>query len=702
MIDEKIPQPLIFQNFKRYPALLNNIKRISLNEVSKVLGLTVDFLFLDLREDFSPNKIIILLETVRGGGVIFVLGLPYSKWGYSVNQRRFLMKKGSYLLDWFLENVQNNSQCITHKFKFSEVIARFNPMPYNTNLTTQINNIHVTPDQKNAVEGVVNIVLDSKHPNSCSILIANRGRGKSASVGLTISQVISKRVKPSFNVIVSSPHPKNVQTLFGFLSKGLTSEGIKFRQIQDGEWVSEIRAAPRIKITYIWPSEINRNLKTDLFVVDEAAAIPVEILNEILRIKAKKIFVSTVHGYEGAGRGFTHKFLSKLRKQKLIHYKEFSLEQPIRYMQDDSIEKLLNDSFFLDIEIKPSIIDYQTLNKEIITLREYQDPGYLFSKTGLPYFKQLFGLLVYAHYRNQPNDLLLLADSAKHFLVGVYGADKQNNEFLLVSNQLAREGEMTEQEIQTVTSGEFIEGNLIPTVAIRHFSTNFAKLRGLRIVRIAAHPSLINKGVGRVAMEQQAQIFTSYDWIGVSFGATVKLMKFWMKFGFKSVHIRPTKTPETGEWNIVVIHPVSASARTIVNQASADFLLQFISLLKQSLHSMVPDLALQILKSCAHIPDYQPRITSSGKIRLNNYLNGNLNFLLTVDVIYELATKYFVSPNEIKLSSSQEALLITRVIQGRTWSQTLARTGLNWKAANGLLAKAIAKISQHYFSITTD
>ena len=129
---------------------------------------------------------------------------------------------------------------------------------------------------------------------------------------------------------------------------------------------------------------------------------------------------------------------------------------------------------------------------------------------------------------------------------------------------------------------------------------------------------------------------------------------------------------------------------------SADFLLQFIALLKQSLHSMSPELASHILKSCSSLSNYKVRITSSGKIRLKNYLKGNLNFLLTVDVIYELAIAYFVSPTTIKLSSSQEFLLISRVLQGRTWGQTRGRTGLNWKAANALLEKAVAKIAQNF------
>ncbi len=669
------------------------------------MGQTVDFLFIDLRENFVPNQINILLETVRGGGVIFILGLPYSEWIYSVNQKHIFLKKvpstetkntKSILLGWFLKNIINNPQCRTKGSNSSEVITSFNPMPYHINLTSQIKDIHVTSEQKNVIESIVDIFFDSKHPNSCSILVANRGRGKSASIGLSISQVLSKGGIHSFKAVISSPHLTNVQTLFEFLSRGLISEKVKFREMKQERLVSGIQTYSGAKITFIWPSEINKNLRTDLFVVDEAAAIPVEILKEISKIKAKKIFVSTIHGYEGAGRGFQYKFLPYLREQKRIKYTEFSLDRPIRYLPGDFIETLLNNSFLLDVELNPSKIDHQTLDRESIGLELYKDSEYLFSEQGLPYLKQLFGLLIYAHYRNQPNDLLVLADSGKHFLTGVYGKDIKKNKFLLVSSQLAKEGEMSEQEILNVASGKFIKGNIISTIAIRHFSEEFAKLCGLRIVRIATHPSLINKGFGRLAIELQKQLFSSYDWIGVSYGATVKLMKFWRKFNFKSVHIRPIKTPETGEWNIVVVHPLSPPAAIIVNQASSDFLLQFLALLKQSLHSMIPELVIQILKSCSLIPDYKPKITSSGLFRLKSYMKGNVNFLLAVDVIYELTTKYFVSPKTLKLSSSQEALLITRILQGRTWGQTLGRTGLNWKTANSLLEKAVVKIAQDY------
>ncbi|MFX0210368.1 MAG: GNAT family N-acetyltransferase [Candidatus Hodarchaeota archaeon] len=690
--------PSISQSMNHFLPLLRDVKRITANNIATMLGQTVDFLFIDLRTDFIPNNVNILLEAVRGGGLIFALGLPYSEWIYSINQnfdheKEFSGKK-STLLSWFLKNVENNSQCMTKKVDSTEIFALFNPMPYKINLSDQFKDIPVTVEQKTIIYRILDIYFDSKYPNSCSIVLANRGRGKSASIGLFLSQVLIKKGKQPFRALISSPHLTNVQTLFDFLSRGLTTENIKFRKTTQEGLVSGIYTSDNSRITYVWPSEIDDKLNIDLFVVDEAAAIPVAILKRIIKISTKAIFLSTIHGYEGAGRSFQHKFLQYMKKQKRYYYSENTLSKPIRYMQGDSIEKLLNDSFLLDVEIEPQILDIKTIERKSVKLQVYKDPEYLFSDDGLPHLKQLFSLLIYAHYRNQPNDLLVIADSGKHFLTGVYSRGDQKAN-LLVSSQLAEEGGMKREEIQEIASGKFIKGDLISTVSIRHFSAEFAKLRGLRIVRIAVHPSIIDKGFGRLAIELHDQLYSSYDWVGVSYGVTVKLMKFWRKFNYKPVHIRPIQTLETGEWNIVVIHPLKHSAETIINQASADFLLQFIALLKQSLHSMKPELVVQIIKSCSLVPDYKLKITSSGKIRLRNYLKGYVNFLLAVDVIYELTTKYFTS-RKIKLSPSQEALLITRILQGRTWGQTLSKTGLKWKTANSLLEKAVAKLEQEY------
>ncbi|MFX0171006.1 MAG: GNAT family N-acetyltransferase [Candidatus Hodarchaeota archaeon] len=697
--EDSFPSKII-PDLSQHLLLLPNIRIVKLNEITQELGKTVDFVFIDLRQVFNPNKIIILMEAVRGGGIIFILGLDHPDWFYSINENRFpymlleSKKRKSIILNWFLNNINDNPQCILNTKSILEVISRFHPIALENSLKAQIDGILVSEEQKDVIEKLLVELNNLSYTNSCLILVANRGRGKSATVGLMLSQFIVRKPSHKFKIIVTAPYITNVQTIFKFFSKGFASRKIKCQFVKKNGFITGIHTSTETTLKFIPPSELNIRLKTDLIVVDEAASLPLDLLKQILRINTKKIFISTIHGYEGAGRGFEYKILHYLENQKEIHYKKFTLHQPIRYYQGDLIEKLLNDIFFLNIEPDPPELKIQEIKRDFITLEEFKDSDFLFSRHGSPYLRQLFAILVYAHYRNQPNDLVLLADSGKHFLVGLYEKKNGNGGKLLVSSQLAKEGRMSEQEILEVDSGRFIEGNLIPSVAIRYFSKEFAKLNGLRIVRIASHPSLIDKGFGRQALELEIKKYSSYDWIGVSFGTTVKLIKFWTKFGFKSIHIRPIKTPETGEWNIVVVLPFSPSAVRIINKASSDFLLQFISLLKQSLHSIKPKLASHILRSCIPIPNYKVKITASGKYRLRNYLKGNLNFLLAVDVMYELVVKYFVSPScNVKLSPSQEELIIARILQGRTWGQTLSKTGLDWKTANGLLKKAIEKLT---------
>ncbi|MHA1206295.1 MAG: GNAT family N-acetyltransferase, partial [Candidatus Hodarchaeales archaeon] len=454
-----------------------------------------------------------------------------------------------------------------------------------------------------------------------------------------------------------------------------------------------IEVSKGCNIEFRWVSDLTRDLKCSILIVDEAAAFPQEKLLEIVGLKAKKVFISTIHGYEGAGRSFQYKILNHIKRRYKDKYRILRLTEPIRYLIEDPIESLMNETFFLKLE-RGKIESYDQFNaKNETSFVTYPDSSELFSNENLSLLEEMMGILIYAHYRNQPNDLLLIADSNQHFLANLSVSDSKGNKQILLACQLAKEGIMDSETVNSIIKGKFVDGNLIPSIAIRHFSSIFAQLRGIRIVRIASHPDFTNKGFGRVAIEEILKKYQSQDWIGVSCGATMKLVKFWRKFGFKIIHIRPTKSTETGEWNIVLIYPISETAKQLVNQASRNFALQFIYLLRHSLFDLKPELAILILRSCTDITDYQLKMTQSGKYRLKRYIEGNLNFLLTVDVLQELVVSYFVVPLELKLSPSQELVLMSRILQGRTWGQTLHKTGLKWKEANGLLHKAILRIA---------
>ncbi|WP_455141036.1 GNAT family N-acetyltransferase [Candidatus Hodarchaeum mangrovi] len=701
--------------FKQEDSILKSfirLKSISQDESFQILGQSFDLVLLDFRRVFNPNKICQFIETVRGGGLIFIIGSKYPEWLSQVNKGKFSQystinpsnindecKDKSYLLKWFITSLLEKFQFKCDFTDANEIFQSFNLMPYEYKLDQYFNDILVSKDQKEILDEFQTKLPKSLNRNICIIITADRGRGKSTLIGLALANFLINTPKKRLNIVITAPDIRNTQTIFEMITHYCSVKGVHFSSKKKDDWIFEVKIGLKGKVGFVNSSNLGNIKKFDLLVIEEAATLPVDSLKSLFKQKVPKIMVSTVHGYEGSGRSFQIKITNPLKRQKQINYNHYTLKQPIRYLEDDKVENFLNYVFFLDAE--PPLINKEILTKikNDFSLTQYPEVGKHLIESNYQVLHDHIGILVYSHYRNQPNDLLVLCDSINHFLVGFNLVNNENTHFLLVSTQFSQEGSMNDNVIDYVESGKFIEGNLIPTVAIRHFSRDFARLKGLRIVRIAVHPEFINQGYGRKAIELILDYFYQFDWIGVSFGANVKLVKFWRKFGFYSVHLRPIKTPETGEWNLIMIRPQSNQSEEIINQASRDFILQFIELLKQSLHSMSYELVQEILKSCSSYPQYKPFISHSGKLRVENYLTGKINFLLAVDVMYELSKTYFICQNFPRLSSAQEGLLISRVLQGRSWGQTRGKSGLDWETSHTLMRKAIQKLYNEIFRV---
>jgi len=153
-------------------------------------------------------------------------------------------------------------------------------------------------------------------------------------------------------------------------------------------------------------------------VIDEAAAIPITLVKELLG-PYMVILSSTVQGYEGTGRSLSLKLLQSLREQnqqRIVHQKtggpnsrtltEFSLEEPIRYGKNDPIELWLNELLCLDATqlsdtLKwgfphPSQCELYFVNRD--TLFSYHSSSESF-------LSKLMTIFVSSHYKNSPNDL---------------------------------------------------------------------------------------------------------------------------------------------------------------------------------------------------------------------------------------------------------------------------------------------------------
>jgi N-acetyltransferase 10 len=122
-------------------------------------------------------------------------------------------------------------------------------------------------------------------------------------------------------------------------------------------------ARQRQTIQYIRPQDYKvLQHHAELLVIDEAAAIPLPIVKNLLG--PYLVFMgSTINGYEGTGRSLSLKLLKQLREQSSLSKSdkasktatigsrtlcEITLSEPIRYSLQDPIESWLNNLLCLD------------------------------------------------------------------------------------------------------------------------------------------------------------------------------------------------------------------------------------------------------------------------------------------------------------------------------------------------------------------
>lgn len=235
----------------------------------------------------------------------------------------------------------------------------------------------------------------------------------------------------------------------------------------------------------------------DVVFVDEAAALPVRRLEALAEAARSVCFATTVRGYEGAGRGFDVRFRSELETSRDVT--ECVLTEPIRYAAADPIEAWVFHALLLGstppadqlVEAStPEDATYERLTQEALAENENL-------------LREVFGLLVYAHYRTQPDDLARVLD-APNVAIRAFLADGHPVSVAL----LAREGGLDDDTRRTAYEGGRIRGNLIPDLLTSQLRDPDAGVPvGFRVVRIATHHAVRSAGFGsRLLDEIEAEL----------------------------------------------------------------------------------------------------------------------------------------------------------------------------------------------------
>lgn len=460
--------------------------------------------------------------------------------------------------------------------------------------------------------------------------------------------------------------------------------------------------------------------------------------------------------------------------------REITLSEPIRYAQGDLVEKWLNKVLCLDATLPSSRLNNQGCPHpskcELVHVN--RDTLFSFHPVSEKFLQQMIALYVASHYKNSPNDLQLMSDAPAHQLFVLVPPVEDDSTRLpepLCVIQVALEGQISKQSVLSgLSRGQRASGDMIPwTVSQQFQDEEFAGLSGARIVRIATNPEYTNMGYGSRAIslltdfyegkfanlseteptqadslvrvtdaeleantlhsdnikvrdintmpplfsrlsERRPQIL---DYLGVSFGLTPPLHKFWKRASFAPVYLRQTPNELTGEHSCIMIRTLVSNSTNTDNAwlgaFARDFHNRFLKLVSFEQFAAFPSiLALSIIESAnagakldtATTPspltksDLDAEFISHDLKRLETYANNILDYHVILDMVPKIAEWYFggrLAP-AVSMTGVQSSILLSIGLQKKSLDHVERELGLPTSQLLAMFVKIVRKVSAHF------
>ncbi|MDN4500778.1 GNAT family N-acetyltransferase [Alteromonadaceae bacterium BrNp21-10] len=519
---------------------------ISAGQYHQFLGNECDAVIYNAFDGLRANALAALSGTLVQHGLMILLCPPLAEWPtYADPQKAQRISYGfvelaqhSHFVSWLVRHIQADAHCallsaieFTGKNKLLTPDATLATPPYKTK------------EQQQAVAAIIDSV---NGPDSAPLIIsADRGRGKSSALGIAAAQLLQNGAQ---RIMVTAPLFSSTAQLFSHAQR-LLDDSKQHKQALT--WMNKgiensiekgidktIEFQPVDRILAELPS-------ADVLLVDEAAAIPAPLLQQLCEHYSNIVFASTIHGYEGSGRGFEIRFKQYLAQ----HFKEYEtlhIQQPIRWQADDPLEAFWFKALLLKFDLCQQPYQPQlTLECEFISQQQCLDDPELLA--------QVFSLLVNAHYQTTPDDMVRLLDAPDCRLYVL-----KQNESLLGAAIIHLEGGETLSELaDAICAGERrVKGHLLAQNLGLYFNHNqWVKRRYWRIVRIAILPEHQQQGLGQQFLQKLTELALAQQvTLGTAFGATDKLIRFWQKAGFEIIRHGEKRDASSGTTSVIMLN----------------------------------------------------------------------------------------------------------------------------------------------------
>lgn len=611
------------------------------------LGQESDCLIINAHDGIDANVLGALSGTIRGGGVMLLL-LPTA---WSEMQSCLPFTQHIAAISAMEEVITLTENTAIPPLIFPLIVERSV-----SDYVSTAPRYCLTAQQELAVDAILKV--STGHRKRPLVLSADRGRGKSSALGIAAAELMGSR---KIKIAVTAPSFACASTLFSHATQRLVAPDCSHphRIICQGS-----------ELTFVAADMICQTARDfDLILVDEAAAIAADTLSQLLDVHNRLVFATTIHGYEGTGRGFEIKFKQALN-QKMPQWRGLHLDQPIRWAVNDPLEAWVFKALLLDAEhsmlsvFSKGETQYGLLDKSELL----RTPDLL---------SQLVGLLINAHYQTSPNDVQqLLNDDSQQVIVARVGSE------IIGCCLLVKEGGFDEALATDVVQGKRRpKGHLLAQSVAAHLGFKTAAMqRCYRILRIAVLPTLQQQGIGKQLLEAAEQLAKAQamDYIGTSFGSTPELVSFWTQSQFEPIRLGITKDSASGHHSLLMVKAINPDCHSLwLDNAKQLFSATFSAQRVEQFSELSPLLFLLLYRHSAQRSVSYSLSPSLITMQLAGFAHGSFGYD-TVVASLEMKLSMFILNN--KESYSDELLLaVAKVLQKQSWSDVVNRFNFTGK-----------------------
>ncbi len=636
-----------------------NAIQLPVKKAATQLGKEFDAVVVDGHDGVNADVLGILIGLVVSGGVFIVLLTEES-------EHSLWLKRYKRIFKYYAKR-HASFQYIVAPDSASEAIS----IP---RVKSNISNTRVvTDDQQDAIDAVLKVV--SGHRRRPLVLTADRGRGKSSALGIAAAQLL---LMGKQRIVVTAPSFATVKILFQHAAEHLIESVQNKHRLIYGS----------AEISYMAPDALLDSLpQADLLIVDEAAAIPVYLLQRLLQHYSRVAFSSTEHGYEGSGRGFSIRFHSILNSET-PNWNYLHISTPIRWHHDDPLEAFSFDALLLNAEpVEDKLVMAAT--PEHCQFEQLSAQYLIDHETDL---RALFGLMVLAHYRTRPSDCQMLLDRED---ISIYVM--RFNGHIIAAALCVNEGDIAPDLAEAIYAGERrLKGHLLPQSLLAHAGvTKAGNSTYLRVIRLTVHPVIQQRGIGHACMDHiiREGKTKQHDVIGVSFAASSALIHFWSLSDFKPIRLGLHQDDVSGSNAIMMLRALSEDGQLLVEEAFKDFSADWPFLLQQQFQQLSPQLAIVISQL---LPQVKRELSSQQRNELSVFAHKQRSYDACRIQLWR-ALNYFIHRSEFLLiSERQQALCILLIMQNRPLAdvvKTLSYTGKKQLFLD--LKSAISELLEH-------